>query len=145
MSPVVRRVIYVVTYEFIAIVVVTIALTLLGHAGESAGITAVASSLVALTWNFIWTSLFEMWEARQASQVRTVKRRIAHAIGFEGGLVVILVPVVAWVLGITLIEAFILDLGLLFFFLIYTFVFAWVFDIVLPKGGRRAPTAPIAE
>ena len=132
MSPHVRRIIYVVAYEIIAILVVTGALVVLGYGGGSSGLIAVVSSTVALVWNYVWTTMFEAWEKRQQSQTRTVGRRIVHAIGFEGGLIVFLVPIIAWILHISLLDALILEIGLLVFFLVYTFVFAWVFDIVLP-------------
>ena len=61
---------------------------------------------------------FEAWEARRAVSGRPLSMRIIHAIGFEGGLAFILVPVVAWWMGIGLIEALLLDLGLLVFFLV---------------------------
>lgn len=138
MSAVLRRIIYVVTYEATAILLVFIALTVLGYGGQSSTLVAVASSTVALIWNFVWTSAFEAWERRQASQTRTVPRRIAHAIGFEGGLVVFLIPLLAWILNVSLLDAFILELGILVFFFIYTFVFAWLFDIVLPPAQREA-------
>lgn len=138
LSPVIRRVIYVVTYEVVAVVFVTFALTWLGHAGGSAGLTAVVTSTIALLWNFTWTSLFEAWERRQASQKRTVLRRVAHAVGFETGLIFMLVPVMAWLLGVSLWEAFVLDIGLIVFFFIYTFVFAWVFDLLVPPRGELA-------
>jgi len=132
MSPHVRRIIYVVAYEIIAILVVTGALVVLGYGGGSSGLIAVVSSTVALVWNYVWTTMFEAWEKRQQSQTRTVGRRIVHAIGFEGGLIVFLVPIIAWILHISLLDALILEIGLLVFFLVYTFVFAWLFDIVLP-------------
>ncbi|GAA2844086.1 PACE efflux transporter [Leucobacter komagatae] len=134
MSAVLRRIIYVVTYEVTAILFVSLALMALGHSGAGSGLVAIASSTVALLWNFVWTSLFEAWERRQASQTRTVRRRIAHAIGFEGGLVVFLIPLLAWILNVSLLDAFILELGILVFFLVYTFAFAWLFDIVLPPA-----------
>ena len=61
-----------------------------------------------------------------------------HGIGFEGGLVFILVPIMAWWLKISLLEAFLADLGLLIFFFIYTIAFTWVFDKVfgLPLSAR---------
>lgn len=137
MSPVVRRIVYAVSYEVIAIIFVTVALASLGHAGEQAGIVAVASSAVALTWNVVFNTFFEKWELRQESQKRTLGRRIAHAIGFEGGLVVFLVPVIALVLGVSIIEAFVLEIGLLVFFLVYTFVYAWLFDLVFPPHREQ--------
>lgn len=136
MSAVLRRIIYVVTYEVTAILFVSLALMALGHSGGGSTLVAIASSTVALLWNFVWTSVFEAWERRQASQTRTVRRRIAHAIGFEGGLVVFLIPLLAWILNVSLLDAFILELGILVFFLVYTFAFAWLFDIVLPPAKQ---------
>ncbi|MGO1538853.1 MAG: PACE efflux transporter [Leucobacter sp.] len=133
MSPHIRRLIYVVTYELIAVLLVTVALAYLGFSSGGSVLVAVVSSTIALIWNYAWTTAFEAWERRQASQKRTIPRRIAHTMGFEAGLIILLVPVMAWILQITLLEAFILDLGLLAFFLIYTFVFAWLFDLVLPR------------
>lgn len=86
MSATTRRIIYVITYELVAILAVTLGLSLLGFGGGQSGAVAIASSTVAVIWNFIWTSMFEAWERRQESQTRTVKRRIVHSIGFEGGL-----------------------------------------------------------
>lgn len=139
MSSTVRRIIYVVSYEIVAILIVTLGLILLGFGGGHSGAVAVASSTVAMVWNFIWTTIFEAWERRQDSQTRTLPRRIAHAIGFEGGLIVWLLPVVAWILNVSLIQALALEAGLLAFFLVYTFVFLWLFDKVLPP---RVPTPP---
>lgn len=82
--------------------------------------------------------MFEAWERRQESQTRTVKRRIVHSIGFEGGLMFFLIPVVAWILKVSLFEAFILEAGILVFFLIYTFVFMWIFDKIWPPHASSA-------
>lgn len=139
MSPVVRRIIYVISYELIAILLTTVGLVVLGFGGGSSGVVAVAASTVAVVWNFIWTTMFEAWEGRQESQTRTLPRRIVYAVGFEGGLIIWLLPVVAWMLQVSLLHAFSLEIGLLAFFLVYTFVFAWLFDKVLPPV-RRVPS-----
>lgn len=136
MSPVVRRIIYVTSYELFAVLFSTAGLVLLGFGGGSSGLLAVVASTIALVWNYIWTSLFEAWEGRQESRTRTLPRRVAHAVGFEGGLVVFLLPALAWILNVSLLEALRLEAGLLVFFLIYTFVYAWVFDKVLPPTTR---------
>ncbi|NDJ88435.1 PACE efflux transporter [Mycolicibacter kumamotonensis] len=139
MSPVVRRIIYVISYELIAIALTAIGLVALGFGGGSSGGMAVTASTVAVVWNYIWNTVFEAWERRQASPTRTPRRRVVHAIGFEGGLVVVLLPVVAWILHVSLLQAFGLEVGLLAFFLVYTFVFTWLFDKVLPP--RTSPGA----
>lgn len=130
---------YVICYELIAVALTALGLVVLGFGGGSSGAVAVAASTVAVVWNYLWNTLFEKWEQRQQSQTRTVARRIIHAVGFEGGLVVLLLPIVAWTLRVSLLQAFGLEVGLLAFFLVYTFVFAWLFDTVLPP--RISPGA----
>ena len=138
-----RRLIYVTLYELIAIGAATMGLALLtGQGAGHSSVVAVAASAIAIVWNIVFNWAFERWEARQPVRGRSVARRVAHAIGFEGGLVVFLVPFFAWWLNVSLWEALVLDAGFIVFFLVYTFVFSWVFDRVfglpasaLPRSG----------
>lgn len=124
-----RRVIYVTLYELLAIAFVTGALLAFTAEGAaSASGLAVGSSAIAVAWNLAFNALFERWEARQRVRGRSAARRVAHAIGFEGGLLLWLVPFFAWWLGVSLWQALLMDLGLLLFFLVYTYVFTWLFD-----------------
>lgn len=137
-----RRVVYVTLYEAIAILVSSIGLAVASdNSAERAVPAAVAASVVAVIWNYIFNTFFERWEAKQAVRGRNLRRRIVHAIGFEGGLIIFLVPMFAWWFEVSLWHAFLMDLGLLVFFLIYTFVFAWCFDRVfgLPASATAAP------
>ena len=139
-----RRVVYITLYEGIAIVCASAGLALMTDAGLGhSGMLAVVASVIAVIWNLAFNALFERWESRQAVRGRSVRRRIAHAIGFEGGLIAFLVPMFAWGLGVTLWQALVMDLGLVLFFLVYTFVFNWGFDQVfgLPRSAQAAPTA----
>lgn len=134
-----RKIVYVSLFELFAVGLTTTTLMLLaGSSGAHASVAAVASSTVAVVWNFIFNSMFEAWEARQTTKGRSVARRIAHAIGFEGGLVAFLVPLFAWWLEISLWEAFIVDLWIVVFFLVYTFLFSLVFDRIfgLPASAQ---------
>lgn len=137
-----RRVVYVGLYELIAIVMASAGLMLMSGKGVfDSGALAVATSAVAVAWNAVFNRLFERWEARQATPGRSLKRRIAHAVGFEGGLVVLLVPLIAWWLGVGLWQALVMDLGLMVFFLVYSFAFTWAFDAVfgLPLSAQSPP------
>jgi uncharacterized membrane protein len=126
-----RRVVYVALYEAFAILAATLGLAgMSGHGMQDAGIVAVATSAIAIVWNLVFNTLFERWEARQAVRGRSVARRVAHAVGFEGGLTLFFVPLMAWWFNTTWLHALAMDLGLLLFFLVYTFVFSWVFDRV---------------
>lgn len=136
-----RRVVYVSLYEGIAIALTSAVLYALGHAPADSAVASVGASALAVTWNLIFNAIFEAWERRQTVKGRSLRRRVAHAIGFEGGLVLSIVPFFAWWLEVSLWEAFVLDLGFILFFLVYTFVFAWCFDKVfgLPASAMPAP------
>lgn len=133
MSPVTRRIVYVASYELVAILLTTVGFSVLGFGAEQSGVVAIAASTTAVVWNYVWTTLFEGWEKRQKSQTRTLRRRIAHTLGFECGLVILLLPVIAGLLGVSLLEALALETGLLGFFLVYTFV-----RVALRHGGAPA-------
>ena len=134
-----RKVIHATLYEAIAITVVTVAVMLFtGEGLAHAGTLALLTSVAAVSWNMVFNTLFEAWERRQTDRTRTVKRRVAHAIGFEGGLILLTVPLIAWWLDMSWWAALVADIGLVIFFLIYTFVFNWVFDLVfgLPSSAQ---------
>ncbi|HCS65043.1 MAG TPA: hypothetical protein DIW64_13795 [Cellvibrio sp.] len=137
-----RRVVYVGLYELVAIVLSAILLKLISNAdtANSLGI-AVAASAIAILWNLAFNYGFELWEKRHKHQGRSLGIRVLHAVGFEGGLVIFLVPVLAWWLEVSFIEALLLDLGLLAFFLFYTFAFNWVFDAVFGLPAAVIPTS----
>ncbi|MCK9507320.1 MAG: PACE efflux transporter [Pigmentiphaga sp.] len=136
-----RKIVYVSFYELIAVCITTVGLSLLsGQGAGHASVAAVASSTIALVWNLIYNTMFEWWEARQVKRGRSIWRRIAHAFGFELGLIVMLVPLFAWWLEVSLWHAFVMDLGLILFFLVYTFIYNLYFDRIfgLPASAQPA-------
>ena len=138
-----RRILYVSLYELIAIAVGTCGLAWVSGAGAAhSSVIAAVSSAIAVLWNLAFNWLFERWEARQAVRGRSMARRVAHAIGFEGGLIFFLVPLFAWWFQVGLWQAFVMDIGLIVFFLCYTFVFNWGFDRVF--GLPASAAAPQA-
>ncbi|MEL5392323.1 PACE efflux transporter [Serratia nevei] len=137
MQGVKRKLVYVTAYEIIGMAISALGLALLsGHAPSSTGPLAVVITTIAVSWNFIYNSLFEWWESRQLSRTRTLKRRILHAVGFQLTLVVYLIPLIAWWMGITLWQALLLDMALIVIIPCYTFLFNWAFDKLfgLPAG-----------
>lgn len=141
MTPITRRIVQAALYESIAIAVVTPTLAFaFAHPPGSAFVLSAVMSTIALAWNYIFNSLFERWEARQTVKGRSPLRRFAHGMGFEGGLAIILMPVMAYWLDISLWAAFVADLGLLAFFFFYTVGFTWAFDKIfgLPASAQQS-------
>lgn len=128
-----RRIIYVIIFEFFAIVFSTVLLAALSQ-GDAAGSlpVAIVVSVVAVVWNFVYNTGFEALEQKLKLTERTVITRILHAIGFEGGLILAIIPIFMYWYQIGFIEAFMMEAALLVFFLVYTFVFTWVFDRIFP-------------
>ncbi len=126
-----RKLTQAILYEAIAIAVLSPALALIYDAGLAhTGALSLMLSASALIWNVLYNYVFEYWEARQAHRRRTLRRRLLHSFGFEGGLVLLLVPLVAWWLSISWWAALVTDLGLFVFFFFYALVFQWAFDRV---------------
>jgi uncharacterized membrane protein len=138
MSPKTRRLLQALLYEVGAIAFVG---PVLGLAFEkpasSTFLLAVVLSSIALCWNYIFNAAFERWESLQPVKGRSFPRRLAHGTGFEGGLTLMLVPVMALWLDTTFLAAFLANLGLLAFFFVYAIGFTWVFDKVfgLPQSA----------
>ena len=136
-----RRIVFVGLYELIAIAISSLIFMAMGQALGSSSVMAVAASTIAICWNLVFNWLFEKWEATQTQKGRSVLRRVVHAIGFEGGIAAMLIPLMAWWFNISLWESAVLEAGILVFFMVYTFVFNWCFDRVF---GLPASAQPVA-
>ncbi|WP_296257261.1 MULTISPECIES: PACE efflux transporter [unclassified Pseudomonas] len=140
MQGVKRKLVFVTSFELIAVAFNTLILTALGHDTSLSGGLAIACSTIAMLWNLCWNTAFEYWEARRADRRRTLFRRALHAMGFEAGLLGMLVPLFAYALQIPLLDALALNVGLVVFFLVYTFTFNLLFDKLfgLPLSAQPA-------
>lgn len=139
LRPAVRRAVYVGGYELLgALFTVVVLGAFLGHGGSESTVTALLVSLTATVWNYAWNSLYEWAERRFHIKGRGPLMRVVHAIGYEGGLLLFTVPLVAFILRVSLVEALAIEGGLLAFFLVFTYVYSWVFDKIfgLPASAQ---------
>ncbi|WP_416820414.1 PACE efflux transporter [Delftia tsuruhatensis] len=139
-----RKVVFVTLYELIAILASSLLFMAIGQSAGHSGGMAIAASTLAIVWNLTFNHLFEQWESRQSVKGRSVLRRVVHALGFEGGLAMVLIPLMAWWFGVTLWEATVMEAGLLVFFLVYTYVFNWCFDHVFGLPASASACAAVA-
>jgi uncharacterized membrane protein len=101
------------------------------------GVLTLMFSTVAMLWNMLFNYLFDRAQSRLGFE-RGLRARLSHALLFEAGLIVVLVPLAAWWLSIGLLEALLLDIGLLLFFLPYTLGFNWGYDLLRARCLARS-------
>jgi uncharacterized membrane protein len=105
---------------------------------EMGGLSILLATL-AMVWNIIYNAGFDkLWPVTRV--VRTAKVRALHALGFECGFIIIGVSVVALVLGVSLVQAFMLEMGFFLFFLPYTMLFNWTYDTLRLRVMKRRQT-----
>ncbi|KJS13823.1 MAG: membrane protein [Hoeflea sp. BRH_c9] len=136
------RIRHALSFEIIALLVVTPAgAWAFGLPLEDIGVVALISATIATGWNYVYNLLFDHAMLRLIGDVRkTLIVRVLHAFIFEGGLLLILLPFIAWYLSVSLLAAFLMDVSFAAFYLVYTFVFNWVYDVVFP-----VPQTPITQ
>ena len=132
-----RRIIHALSYEIILLVIIAIALSFIFAVPmEVTGTLGIAMAITSVVWNMIFNHFFEKYEAKRKLK-RTVGVRILHAIGFEGGLMLATIPMVAYALEMSLGQAFLTDLSLTLCILVYTFIFQWCYDHIEASVGIR--------
>ena len=123
-----ERVGHALAFEVIALVICAPLFSwIMGTTMAAMGALTLAISLIAMLWNVVYNATFDRLQRRMGF-TRTLTVRLLHAVVFEAGLILVAVPLAAVWLHITLWQAFVLDIGLLAFFLPYTMVFNWVYD-----------------
>lgn len=114
------------------------------HASEM-GVIGVGSALAAMAWNYVYNLGFDRAMQRRLGHTRkSVPLRVAHAVLFEAGLLTILLPPIAWYLGIGLAQAFVMDLAIAAFYVAYAFVFNLAYDRAFPLPSWTVVSAPSA-
>lgn len=97
------------------------------------GILGAVGATMATVWNYVFNLAFDHGLIHLTGSTRkTLRVRFVHAISFEFGLMLAFLPVIAWWMGIGLVEALIVDVAFVVFYLVYAFVFTWCYDTVFP-------------
>lgn len=129
-----RKLVYAITFETLAILLSTVLLAILSQSQSHNSLpVAIAVSVIALIWNYIFNSFFELIESKLKIKKRTVMVRLTHAISFELGLFFFTIPLYMWWYNVDFIKAISMEVTILVFFFIYTYLFTLVFDKLCPR------------
>ncbi|NIE75129.1 multidrug/biocide efflux PACE transporter [Pantoea sp. Ap-967] len=123
-----ERLVHAVGYELFAVLLCAPLLSwIMGKSLATAGALAVTLSVIAMLWNMAYNAVVDRLVATPRIQWKALAR-VAHGLGFEAGLVVWCLPVAAWMLEISLLQAFMVELGFFVIILPYTVLYNWAFD-----------------
>ncbi|XPV76273.1 MAG: PACE efflux transporter [Desulfovibrio sp.] len=122
-------------FEIIALIIVTPASAIiLNKPMHTMGIMSICMSLWAMTVNLIYNYAFDLalLKIKGRTDQRSPRLRLIHSILFEATLVIPALPVIAWWLDMTILNAFIMDLGFMGFFMVYAYIYNLAYDRIFP-------------
>ena len=100
------------------------------------------SATIATGWNYLYNLIFDHALLRIAGHVKkSITLRVFHAVLFEVGLLLVLLPFIAWYLQVSVLEAFLMDISFAVFYLVYAFIFNWLYDVVFPVPSTQLSAA----
>lgn len=97
------------------------------HDPASLSGTMIIVATIAMAWNFIYNWGFDRVVTGDKTK-RTLSLRIVHTILFQGGLIIVTIPVIAILLSVGLWEALMMDIGVTIFITIYAFFYNLTYD-----------------
>ena len=139
------RIRHAISFELIGLAIITpLGAFAFGMPIADIGVVGVASATVATAWNYLYNLGFDhVMQRLTGGTKKSLGVRVLHAVLFEGGLLVALLPLIAWYLGVSLLQAFMMDVSFALFYLVYAFVFNLAYDRIfpLPDWQGKAPDA----
>jgi uncharacterized membrane protein len=140
------RIRHAISFEIVGLALVTpLGALAFDKAWSEIGVVGVAGATLATGWNYLYNLGFDhLLNRLTGSSRKTIPVRAAHALLFELGLLIVLMPMIAWYLEVSLGAALAMDVSFAAFYVVYAFVFNWIYDRLLPlaewQGKRRSKT-----
>ncbi len=130
-----------VSFEVIGLVIVTpLFAWMFDHPMGDMGLLALIGATAATIWNYIFNLCFDhVLHWRRGDSRKTMPLRVVHAVLFEVTLLIILLPLFAWWLDVSLAVALVMEFSFAAFYVVYAFAFTWAYDTLFPP--RRAERA----
>lgn len=141
------RIRHAISFEILALVLITpLAAWAFRLPMGDTGVVGVGSAIVAVAWTYLFNLGFDhALKALTGSVAKGMALRVVHAVLFEAGLIAILLPPIAWYLGISLVQAFLLDASITAFYVVYAFAFNLAYDRIFPVPDGHASAARSPE
>lgn len=131
-----ERIFHMVLFELVVLILMTtLAVLFTGKNPVHLTGLAITLSLIAMAWNYIYNVGFDRVYGSNRIE-RGLWLRVLHGVGFEAGFIFVTVPTIMWALDMGFVEALILDIGAIVFFLVYTMAFNWIYDQVRYRVGE---------
>jgi uncharacterized membrane protein len=102
---------------------------------KETGVLGLFGATLATVWNYAFNLGFDhslKWLT--GSTHKSLKIRFIHAFSFEFGMMLAFLPIIAWWMEISLLDALIVDFAFVIFYLVYAFIFTWSYDIIFPDN-----------
>ncbi len=133
------RIRHAVSFEIIGLLLVTpLAALTFSTPMQAIGVVVIVSATLAVVWTYAFNLGFDHALRRLAGHTRkSPLLRLLHAALFEAGLVLVLMPFIAWYLGISLWAALAMDLSFAAFYVVYALAFNWAYDQLFPAPGEN--------
>lgn len=135
------RIRHAVSFEILGLVLVMpLGAWVFGLSLHASGAIGIAGATLATVWNYVYNLGFDhLLQRLRGGVAKTLAIRVLHAVGFELGLLVMLAPLIALWLGVSLWRALVMDMSFAGFYLVYAFVFNWAYDRLFPLAESRLP------
>jgi len=106
---------------------------------QDIGAVGVVCATLATLWNYVYNYIFDAGLKRfSGTTLKSPALRVLHAVLFEGGLLLVLMPFIAWYLGVSLWQALVMDVSFALFYLVYALIFNWGYDRLFPLPEWQA-------
>ncbi|MFT5806004.1 MAG: putative membrane protein [Moritella dasanensis] len=133
------RIRHAILFEIIGLLAIMGVLSQLGFELGHVGVMGVLFSVVATGWNYVYNLGFDKYMLKKMGTVtKTTLIRVVHSLGFEGGLLFLTIPFMAWFLDLSLLDAFVLDIGMVVFYLFYAYGYNLAYDKIFPVPTTTA-------
>jgi uncharacterized membrane protein len=130
------RIRHALSFEIIGLLTVTpLGAFVFDMPAHAIGVVSLVSATLATAWNYVYNLAFDHAMVKLGMGVnKNLRTRVVHAVLFEVGLLIVLMPFIAWYLGVSLVHALVMDVSFALFYIVYAFVFNLGYDKLFPPS-----------